>query len=79
LPQVAVNVRAARIAAGLTQERLARTLNVSLRTVLTWELSETQHPRGHNLTALARALGKDPAWFYAVHEHVGGNGDPVAA
>jgi transcriptional regulator with XRE-family HTH domain len=73
----AVNVRAARIAAGLTQEQLARAANVSLRTVLTWERSEIRGlPIDENLCALAEALGKDPAWFIERHEH---NDDPVAA
>jgi transcriptional regulator with XRE-family HTH domain len=76
LPQFRVNVRAARVAAGLTQEQLAHATGVVLRTVAGWESGETEQPEGQNLRALAKALDKDPAWFYAVHEH---NGDPVAA
>jgi transcriptional regulator with XRE-family HTH domain len=71
LPQLPVNVRAARNAAGLTQEQLARAMDVSLRTVQGWELGEVQHLGAPNLLALAKALGKDPGWFYGVH-----NDDP---
>jgi transcriptional regulator with XRE-family HTH domain len=67
LPQVAVNIRAAREAAGLTQEGLARQLDIALRTVSSWEAAE-RLPRGRNLQALARALARDPSWFYAEHE-----------
>lgn len=67
MPQVAVNIRAAREAAGMTQEQLARLLDVrSVRTVTGWEL-DGRLPRGRNLQALADVLGRDPSWFYAVH------------
>lgn len=66
LPQVAVNIRTAREAAGLSQEGLARKLDIALRTVTGWELSE-RLPRGRNLVALADALDHEPAWFYTVH------------
>jgi transcriptional regulator with XRE-family HTH domain len=74
LPQLPVNVRAARSAAGLTQEQLARRMDVSLRTVQGWELGEVQQLEARSLLALAKALGKDPGWFYGVHSD-----DPVAA
>jgi transcriptional regulator with XRE-family HTH domain len=76
LAQFAVNVRAARIAGGLTQEQLAHRAHVSLRTVANWERGETRLPNDENLHALAEALGRDPEWFIERHEH---NGDPVAA
>jgi transcriptional regulator with XRE-family HTH domain len=72
----AVNVRAARAAAGLTQEQLARAANVSLRTVAGWESGEIRLPDDANWYALADALRKDPAWFIQRHEH---SDDPVAA
>jgi transcriptional regulator with XRE-family HTH domain len=65
MPQVAANIIAARQAAGLTQEQLARDVHVSLRTVQAWEGGETDAPHGRNLIALAKRLGKDnPAWIY---------------
>ncbi len=72
----AANVRAARIAAGMTQEQLARAVPVSLRTVAGWERSEIRLPSDQSLRALADALDKDPQWFIERHEH---DGDPVAA
>jgi transcriptional regulator with XRE-family HTH domain len=67
MPQVAVNIRAARKAAGLTQEQLARVLDVgSVRTVLGWE-RDGRLPRGRNLQALCSALGHEPGWFYTEH------------
>jgi transcriptional regulator with XRE-family HTH domain len=68
LPQFAVNLRAARVVAGHTQESLARALDVSTSTVQGWESkSDPRLPHGRNLQALADALEQEPGWFYAVH------------
>lgn len=68
LPQVAVNIRVARLAAGLTQEEMARAMDLrSVRTVVGWEL-EGRLPRGRNLQKLCRVLGRDAGWFYTVHD-----------
>lgn len=56
-------LRAARLAAGLTQEGLARKMGVTLRTVTRWEESIGQ-PNGSKLIALAGLLGIDPDEFY---------------
>jgi transcriptional regulator with XRE-family HTH domain len=69
LPQFAVNLRAARHAAGLSQERLARRIDVGLRAVQGWEHSQTM-PRTRALRALSDELGHEPAWFYTDHEPV---------
>jgi transcriptional regulator with XRE-family HTH domain len=66
LPQLAVNVRTARKAAGLTQEQLARQLDVGMRSVQSWELSETM-PRVRHLRALALLCSRELAWFYVEH------------
>ena len=72
----AANVRSARIAAGMTQEQLARAVPVSLRTVAGWERAEIRLPNDKSLAALGQALDRDPAWFIERHEHDAG---PVAA
>jgi transcriptional regulator with XRE-family HTH domain len=49
--------------AGLTQEAVAREINVSLRAVQFW-VAGTQEPKGRQLVALSRVLNRDPAWFF---------------
>jgi transcriptional regulator with XRE-family HTH domain len=74
----AANVRAARLAAGLTQEDLARAAGVRLRTVQGWERDGRRPTQDSILLALAAALGKDdPAWFDQRHHR--GSNDVVAA
>jgi transcriptional regulator with XRE-family HTH domain len=71
----AANVVAARQAAGLTQEQLARAAGVTLRTVQGWENEGRRPTQLAHLLALAAALGKDdPAWFDQRHPD-----EPVAA
>jgi len=51
------NVKKRRKAAGLTQERLARATDMSLRVVTSLEQGEVTDPRASTLMALAKALG----------------------
>lgn len=60
-PNLARNVRFARIVSGHTQESLARTLGVTLRTIQNWE-SGTR-PARKRLEALATELDREPIWF----------------
>lgn len=48
---------------GLTQEAVARKIDVTLRAVQFW-VAGTQEPKGRQLVALAQVLDRDPAWFY---------------
>ena len=56
-------VRAARQEVGLTQERLARELDVTLRTIQRWE-DGTSEPRGTQLMALAQCLSVSASDLY---------------
>lgn len=44
-------------------EALAREIDVSLRNIYRWRDGDAE-PTGRNLVELARALGRDPDWFY---------------
>lgn len=57
----------ARHAANLSQTELAALTGYAARTIQSWELDD-RHPRHDNLRALAAALGRDVAWFYAPAE-----------
>ena len=57
-------LKQAQAEAGFTNEQLARKADVSLRLVAHWR-SGSGEPNGPNLVALAAAVGKDAAWFYA--------------
>jgi transcriptional regulator with XRE-family HTH domain len=58
-------LRAARKAAGYTQERLARQLDsITLRTVQRWEIEPGGGPKGGDLLALADILGIAPEALY---------------
>jgi transcriptional regulator with XRE-family HTH domain len=63
---LAANLRVALAERGMTQEALARTINVSLSSVNGWCGGESL-PRWKSLQAIARVLGRDPSWFYAEH------------
>lgn len=54
---------------GTTSESFARQINRPLRTVQRWRNGESE-PTGAALVEIARALGRDPAWFYET------NGEP---
>jgi transcriptional regulator with XRE-family HTH domain len=54
---------------GTTLESFARSIDRPLRTVQRWK-SGSSEPHGANLILLARALGRDPEWFYPDDESV---------
>lgn len=60
-------LKAARNTAGLSQEGVARELNVALRTYIRWEQGMTQ-PKGAHLLALAEALKIGPEQLYSQPE-----------
>lgn len=60
-------LREAIAAAGTTQEAVAREIDVSLRAVQFW-VAGRQEPKGRQLIALARALDREPAWFFGEPE-----------
>lgn len=71
------NLRAALAAREMTQEKLAREINASNRSVAGWCLGETL-PRWDKLALIAKALEHEPGWFYNHHPEI--NYDlPVAA
>lgn len=47
----------------VTAENFAREINRTLRTVQRWRSGESE-PKGAELVLIARALGRDPSWFY---------------
>ena len=59
----ATRLRDVRLAQGLTQEGLARQVDVTLRTVQRWEDGESD-PQGAPLLSLCRALGVDAESLY---------------
>jgi len=63
---VAGNIRAARLAADLTQRRLAEAMGVDQMLVSKWERG-LHSPSEENFAALAEALRRDRAWFYMDH------------
>jgi transcriptional regulator with XRE-family HTH domain len=67
--QFSERLREAITSAGLTQEAVAREVDVSLRAVQFWAAG-TQEPKGRQLVALARVLERDPAWFFSEPEDV---------
>jgi DNA-binding transcriptional regulator YiaG len=48
---------------GTTSEAFAREINRTLRTVQRWRGGESA-PSGADLIVIARALGREPSWFY---------------
>jgi DNA-binding XRE family transcriptional regulator len=63
---VAINIRAAREAARLTQEELAALVGVRRTRVNDWENGRHQPSRQH-LAELCAALGHTRGWFYDPH------------
>lgn len=47
-----------------TSEAFSREIDRTLRTVIRWRNGESQ-PSGADLVLIARALGRDPEWFFA--------------
>lgn len=60
-------LRLARAAAGLTQEALARSASVTLRTVQRWE-DGTSEPKFGQVVVIAAALGVEATNLYPVVE-----------
>ena len=50
--------------AGISPQELARRANVGVDSIYAWE-NETRHPRSHNVTALAKALGLEGETYEA--------------
>jgi transcriptional regulator with XRE-family HTH domain len=63
-------IRGARLAAGLTQEALARLIGCAVMSVSRWELGTTKEPPAKFLGAAASALGVSAEWL------AWGNGKP---
>ena len=63
---MAENLKRALEESGKTQESLAREIGVGLRVVQEW-CGGRVLPRWPRLVLLARALGREPAWFYTDH------------
>ncbi len=55
-------IRAARLAAGLTQNGLARAVDTSERNIVRWE-NDQNVPRLKHLSAIAQATGKEITFF----------------
>jgi transcriptional regulator with XRE-family HTH domain len=60
---LASRIRQSRKEIGLSQNELARELNLAPRTIQTWELGEAE-PRGEHFRRLALKTGKPLAWFW---------------
>jgi transcriptional regulator with XRE-family HTH domain len=60
---VARNIRAARLAAQLTQRQLADVVGVETMAVSRWERA-WHRPKDEHIMAIAQATGQDVAWFY---------------
>jgi len=56
-------LRAARVSANLSQERLAELLSVDRQAVIRWEKNR-RLPRGPKLAEIAGALSKPVSWFF---------------
>ena len=61
------NLKHALAEKGMTQEALAREIDVSVRIVQEW-CSGRSLPRWPSLVRVAEALERTPDWFYAEHE-----------
>jgi transcriptional regulator with XRE-family HTH domain len=64
---LAANLRRALGEAGMTQEQLAREIDCGLRVVQEW-CGGRCLPRWPRLVRIARALDREPAWFYTEHD-----------
>lgn len=60
-------LRKARLAAGMSQEQLARVINTSERNIRRWESGSNQ-PRFESVAALAEATGRDVDFFLTADE-----------
>lgn len=66
-PSFGQRLREARNHKGLTQEKVARHLDVTLRTYVRWESDESD-PRGEQVIALGQLLNVDPFDLYPEKE-----------
>jgi transcriptional regulator with XRE-family HTH domain len=62
-PPLPANLRQRLREVDLTQEALARRIDVSTRTVTSWTMGQSL-PRWPQLVRIAEALDREPAWFY---------------
>lgn len=67
--KIAQNLKRARTAAGMSQQRLAELAGVSIRTVSRLELGETRHPREDEFQRIAAALGTTADDLMGIEEH----------
>lgn len=65
---LATNLRTVLAEREMTQEQLARRIDVSNRSVAGWCLGETL-PRWPQLVKLGQEFGREPGWFYLDHSH----------
>lgn len=64
---------------GLTQQQLADQVGVTKTTISRWEKASGNRPYGHNLTALAQALGSTPTFLVDGTEGTGPSPQAEAA
>lgn len=67
ISSVAARLREAQAERGITNEQLARDIDVSLRLLQKWRAGDV-HPRMHNLVLLSRYFDKPLAWFFTESE-----------
>lgn len=59
---LAIRIKRARIEAGLLQHELAEEIGRTTRSIQAWEAG--RQPRANALRLVAKATGKEIAWFY---------------
>jgi len=69
--ELASRIRTARLAQGLTQDQLARTVGVTRSAVAQWETGRAGQV-GSNLARIARALGTSVAYLLSGEQDAGG-------
>lgn len=65
--QISTRIRAAREDAGLTRERMAPMVGVTMRTLSRWETGETPGISVDALSRIAAVTGKPIGWFLNGH------------
>ena len=74
--ELAVRIRAARLALGLTQDQLARAVGVTRSAVAQWETGRAGQV-GSNLARIARALGTSAAYLLSGEQDAGAAPAPL--
>jgi transcriptional regulator with XRE-family HTH domain len=74
--ELALRIRTARLAQGLTQDQLARTVGVTRSAVAQWETGRAGQV-GSNLARIARALGTSVAYLLSGEQDAGGTPLPL--